>query len=110
MKRPDTHQLELECGGDRADGGLDSARGPDAEVMHRIDRVIADTTSNIRPTLNRMLREVERLLEGSFIRTPGSNILDDMIEGLEKDIRKLVDEVKALKRWNRSSPPHSSSE
>lgn len=110
MKRPSTRQLELECGDDRADDGLDVARDPDAEVMHQIDRVISDTTTNIRPTLNRMLRDVERLLEGSFIRTPGSNILDDMIEGLEKDIRKFVDEVKALKRWNRSSPPRSSSE
>ena len=110
MKRPITRQLELECDGDRADGGLDVARSPDAEVMHQINRVIADTTKSIRPTLNRMVKDVERLLEGSFIRTPGSNILDDMTEGLEKDIRKFVDEVKALKRWNRSSPPHSSSE
>lgn len=110
MKRPSTRQMELECGGDRADGGFDVARSPDDEVMHQIDRVIADTARSIRPSLNRMVRDVERLLEGSFIRTPGSNILDDIIEGLEKDIRKFVDEVKALNRWNRSSPPHSSSE
>jgi hypothetical protein len=85
-------------------------RSPDEELMQRIDKVISDTTNNVRPYLNRMVKDVERLLEGSFIRTPDSNVLDDMVGGLEKNIRKFVKEVIALKQWNKPSPPHSSSE
>ena len=110
MKKFDIEQLELECEGERVSGALKEAQSSDDELMDSIDRVISDTTKTLRPYLNRMVRDVERLLEGSFIRSPGSNLLDDLIEGMEKDIRKFVDEVKALKRWNQSHPPHSSSE
>jgi hypothetical protein len=110
MKVPDTRQMELTCGDH--DGGEPSAttQSADDELMRRIDKVIDDTVCNVRPYLNRMVKDVERLLEGSFIRTPSSNVLDDMIEGLEKDIRKFVNEVRALKRWSRPHPPRSSTD
>ncbi len=104
MKKAVTRQLELECDAERDVDGAGFVHDPEAELTRRIDKVISDTTKSIRPYLNRMVKDVERLLEGSFIRTPGSNLLDDMVEGLEKDIRKFVDEVKALKRWSGSSP------
>jgi hypothetical protein len=109
MKKPDIRQLELTCGAE--DGAAPTAGGknPDSELMRRIDKVIGDTTTSIRPHLNRMVKDVERLMEESFIRTPGSSVLDDMIGGLEKDMRKFVDEVRALKRWNHPHPPDSSS-
>ena len=104
MKDSDTRQLELEC------GVVDNAHHPtDDELMRRIDKIINDTTRNVRPYLNRMVKDVERTLQGSFIRTPSSNLLDDMIQGLEKDIRKFVIEVRALKRWSQPDPPDSSS-
>jgi hypothetical protein len=106
MKKMDVKQLELDCDDDAAR----RPRSPDEELMQRIDKVISDTTNNVRPYLNRMVKDVERLLEGSFIRTPDSNVLDDMVGGLEKNIRKFVKEVIALKQWNKPSPPHSSSE
>ncbi len=106
MKTADTRQLELKCGDEESLGVM--AR-TDEELMRRIDKVINDTVHNVRPYLNRMVKDVERLLEGSFVRTPSSNVLDDMIEGLEKDIRKFVSEVRALKRWSQPHPPHSSS-
>jgi hypothetical protein len=109
MKAPDTRQLELECGSPDRLGRPDATRPTDDELMRRIDKVISDTIGNVRPYLNRMVKDVERLLEGSFIRTPSSNVLDDTIEGLEKDIRKFVDEVRALKRWSQPHPPDSSS-
>lgn len=109
MKPPDTRQLELECDSPDEPGRPDTTRPTDDELMRRIDKVISDTIGNVRPYLNRMVKDVERLLEGSFIRTPSSNVLDDMIEGLEKDIRKFVNEVRALKRWSRPHPPDSSS-
>ncbi len=105
MKKLESQQLELGCDDCQAPDVEDHARNSDEEIMRRIDRVISDTTRNVRPYLNLMIKDVERLLEGSFVRIPGSNVLDDMIEGLEKDIRKLVDEVKALKRWNQSANP-----
>lgn len=89
--------------------GITPAQRADEDLMRRLDKTISDTITNIRPHLNRMVKDVERLLEGSFIRTPSSNVLDDMIEGLEKDIRKFVDEVRALKRWSQPHPPDSSS-
>jgi len=110
MKKFDIEQLELECEGERVSSALKEAQSSEDELMDSIDRVISDTTKTLRPYLNRMVRDVERLLEGSFIKSPGSNLLDDLIEGMEKDIRKFVDEVKALKRWNQPHPPHSSSE
>jgi hypothetical protein len=106
MKKTATRQLELECAEEHDVDGKRSVYDPDAELIRRIDKVISDTTKSIRPYLNRMVKDVERLLEGSFIRTPASNALDDMSEGLEKDIRKFVDEVKALKRWSGSPPRH----
>jgi hypothetical protein len=104
MKDSDARQLELECGLPQ-----DSHRPNDDELMRRIDKIITDTTRNVRPYLNRMVKDVERLLQGSFIRTPSSNLLDDMIQGLEKDIRKFVTEVTALKRWSQPDPPDSPS-
>jgi hypothetical protein len=77
--------------------------------MRRVDKIINDTTCSVRPYLNRMVKDVERLLQGSFIRTPSPNLIDDMVEGLEKDIRKFVNEVRALKRWSQPDPPSSSS-
>ena len=109
MKEADKRQLELGCDAEDGAKAAAFAENPDAELMRRIDRIIEDTTTNIRPHLNRMVKDVERLLEGSFIRTPDSNLLDDMVEGLEKDIRKFVKEVRALKRWSQPHPPHSSS-
>ncbi len=106
MKTADTRQLELKCG---EEDGLRMAPPTDEELMRRIDKVIGDTVHNVRPYLNRMVKDVERLLEGSFVRTPSSNVLDDMIDGLEKDIRKFVSEVRALKRWSQPHSPHSSS-
>lgn len=106
MKPRDARQLELECA---AEGRELDGRPDSEELMRRIDKVISDTVTNVRPHLNRMVKDVERLLEGSFIRTPSSNVLDDMVEGLEKDIRKFVDEVRALKRWSQPHPPRSSS-
>lgn len=107
MKTADTRQLELKCGDEEGLGVM--APPTDEELMRRIDKVINDTVHNVRPYLNRMVKDVERLLEGSFVRTPSSNVLDDMIEGLEKDIRKFVSEVKALKRWSQPHSPQSSS-
>ncbi len=109
MKEPDTRQLELK--GDTEDtwGEINAAQRSDDELMRRIDKIISDTVGNIRPYLNRMVKDLEILLEGSFIRTPSSNVLDDTLEGLEKDIRKFVNEVRALKRWSQPHPPHSSS-
>lgn len=104
MKNSDARQLELECG-----LAEDSHRPTDDELMRRIDKIITDTTRNVRPYLNRMVKDVERMLQGSFVRTPSSNLLDDMIQGLEKDIRKFVTEVRALKRWSQPDPPDSSS-
>jgi hypothetical protein len=106
MRKADTKQLELECGEERDVDGAGFVHDSEAELMRRIEKVISETTKSIRPYLNRMVKDVERLLEGSFIRTPGSNVLNDMSEGLEKDIRKFVDEVKALKRWSGSPPNH----
>ncbi len=106
MKKADIRQLELGCDEEHDVDDPGFARGPEAELMRRIDKVISDTTKNVRPYLNRMVKDVERLLEGSFIRNPGSNVLDDMAEGLEKDMRKFVDEVKALKRWSGRPPSH----
>lgn len=108
MKKMDVKQLELECDGERPADISETSRSSEEELMRRIDKVISDTTTNVRPYLNRMVKDVERLLEGSFIRTPDSNVLDDMVGGLEKNIRKFVKEVKALKQWNKPSPPHSS--
>ncbi|RJP26016.1 MAG: hypothetical protein C4520_01390 [Candidatus Abyssobacteria bacterium SURF_5] len=104
MKNSDVRQLEL-------GGGLQQeyTRANDDELMRRVDKIINDTTRNVRPYLNRMVKDVERLLEGSFIRTPSSTLLDDMVQGLEKDIRKFVQEVRALKRWSQPNPPDSSS-
>ncbi len=104
MKNSDVRQLELGCGVQQ-----DSAKAMDDELMRRVDKIISDTTRSVRPYLNRMVKDVERLLEGRFIRTPSSNLLDDMVEGLEKDIRKFVNEVRALKRWSQPDPPDSSS-
>ena len=109
MKQPDTRQLELGCGAENAFDSTDKAEDLDAELLRRVDKIISDTTKNVRPYLNRMVKDVERLLEGSFIRTPGASLLDDMVEGLEKDIRKFVDEIRALKRWSQPHPPDSSS-
>jgi hypothetical protein len=109
MKTPDTRQLELECALEDPFESNDSGRSAEDELMRRVDKIIGDTITNVRPYLNRMVKDVERLLEGSFVRTPSSNVLDDMILGLEKDIRKFVDEVRALKRWSQPHPPHSSS-
>ena len=103
MKNEDTRQLELGC-----DTEQDTHRTNDDELMRRVDKVIDDTTRNVRPYLNRMVKDVERLLEGSFIRTPSSTLLDDMIQGLEKDIRKFVTEAKALKRWSQPGSDSSS--
>ena len=108
MKKMDVKQLELECDDERSADTSGTSRSSDEELMRRIDKIISDTTTNVRPYLNRMVKDVERLLEGSFIRTPDSNLLDDMVGGLEKNIRKFVKEVKALKQWNKPSPPHSS--
>ncbi|UCD57669.1 MAG: hypothetical protein JSV16_00755 [Candidatus Hydrogenedentota bacterium] len=110
MKAPDTRQLELECGAQETLRGTSPAQPTDDELMRRIDKVITDTIGSIRPYLNRMVKDVDTLLEGSYIRTPSSTVLDDMIEGLEKDIRKFVDEVKALKRWSQPRPPNTSSD
>lgn len=107
MKEPDTRQLELGCSADDGADPAAGARGSDAELTRRVDKIIADTTKSIRPSLNRMVKDVEMLLEGSFVRTPGTSLLDDMVEGLEKDIRKFVDEVRALERWSRSHSPDS---
>lgn len=103
-----THQLEF--------GGCTNTTAPaapmrssDDELMRRIDKVIDDTIKNVRPILNRMVKDIERQLEGSFIRTPGTTVLDDMIEELEKSMRKFVNEAKALKRWSQPRPPHSPS-
>jgi hypothetical protein len=109
LKEKNTYQLELGCEADRLADAMASMRDPDAELMRRIDKVIDDTIKNVRPYLNRMVKDVERQLEGSFIRTPGSTVLNDMIEGLEKNMRIFVDEVRALKRWSHPHPPHSSS-
>ncbi|GAB4344613.1 MAG: hypothetical protein Kow0099_24180 [Candidatus Abyssubacteria bacterium] len=109
MKPSTTRQLELECASEDAVAPADSERAAEDELMRRVDKIIGDTITNVRPYLNRMVKDVERLLEGSFIRTPSSNVLDDMILGLEKDIRKFVNEVRALKKWSRPHPPHSSS-
>lgn len=106
MKESDTRQLELGCG---VEEGSLPIHPSDEELMRRIDKLIDETISNVRPYLNRMVKEAESLLEGSFIRTPQSNVLDDLIEGLEEDIRKFVNEVRALKRWSQPNPPHSSS-
>ena len=106
MKRADTRQLELGCDEEQDVDTPSFVRDPEAELMRRIDKVISETTKSVRPYLNRMVKDVERLLEGSFIRTPGSNVLEDMAEGLEKDMRKFVDEVKALKRWSGRPPNH----
>jgi hypothetical protein len=103
MKNPDTRQLELGCG-----EAPDANRTNDDELMRRVDKIIDDTTRNVRPYLNRMVKDVERLLEGSFIRTPSSTLLDDMVQGLEKDIRKFVTEVRALKRWSQPGSDSSS--
>lgn len=109
MKQPDVRQLELGC--EELNHADETASHParDEELMRRIDKIINDTIGNVRPYLNRMVKDVERLLEGSFVRTPRSNVLDDMIEGLEEDIRKFVSEVRALKRWSQPRPPRSSS-
>ena len=104
MKNIDVRQLELGCNLEQ-----DSKQPTDDELMRRIDKVISDTTRSVRPYLNRMVKDIERLLEGSFIRTPSSNLLDDMIQDLEKDIRKFVIEVRALKQWSQPDPPNSSS-
>jgi hypothetical protein len=109
MKEPDTRQLELGCSTDEEFTVLTRPRPSDEELLRRVDKIIGDTIGNVRPYLNRMVKDVERLLDGSFIRTPSSNVLDDMIEGLEKDIRKFISEVRALKRWSQPHPPHSSS-
>jgi hypothetical protein len=110
MKKLDVRQLELGCDEEHALDVISVPRRSDQELMRRIDKVISETTRSVRPALNRMVKDVERLLEGSFIRTPdGSNVLDDMVEGLEIDIRKFVDEVKALKRWSQSNPSRSPS-
>jgi hypothetical protein len=109
MKEADIHQLELGCEANDATDSFAPAQGPDDELMRRIDKVIDDTIRNVRPYLNRMVKDVERQLEGSFVRTPGSTVLNDMIEGLEKDMRKFVDEVRALKRWSQPHPPRFSS-
>jgi hypothetical protein len=108
MKNSDIKQLELECDGEQPSDVSGSDRNRNAELMRRIDKVISDTTTNVRPYLNQMVKDMERLLEDNFIRTPGSNLLDDIIAGLEKDMRKFVKEVMALKQWNRPSPPRSS--
>jgi hypothetical protein len=108
MKELDRRQLEFACDLDELSRKI-AACGSDDELLRRIDKIIKDTTGNVRPYLNRMVKDVERLLEGSFIRTPSSNVLDDLIEGLEKDMRKFVDEVRALQKWTQSHPPHSSS-
>ncbi|RJP70944.1 MAG: hypothetical protein C4532_08405 [Candidatus Abyssobacteria bacterium SURF_17] len=108
MKVPDTRQMELACADHDSGEASATTQSADDDLMRRIDKVIGDTVCNVRPYLNRMVKDVERLLEGSFIRTPSSNVLDDMIEGLEKDIRKFVNEVRALKRWSQPHPPRSS--
>jgi len=104
MKNPDVRQLELGCSLQQQ-----SEKATDDELMRRVDKIINDTTRSVRPYLNRMVKDVERLLEGSFIRTPSSTLLDDMVQGLEKDIRKFVNEVRALKRWSEPGPSDSSS-
>ena len=109
IKEQNAHQLELGCEAEGLPKPITPMRDPDAELMRRIDKVIDDTIKNVRPYLNRMVKDVERQLEGSFIRTPGSTVLNDMIEGLEKNMRIFVDEVRALKRWSQPHPPHSSS-
>ena len=109
MKEPDQNQLELCCEAENSSDMMASGRDSEEELLRRIDKIIEDTTKNLRPYLNRMVRDVERLLEGGFIRTPKSTVLNDMIDGLEQDMRKFVDEVRALKRWSQPHPPHSSS-
>jgi hypothetical protein len=109
LKTPSTRQLELRSEAGESLGLPPAIQQADEKLMRRLDKIIDDTIGNIRPHLNRMVRDVERMLEGGFIRTPSSNVLDDMIEGLEKDIRKFVDEVRALKRWSQPHPPDSSS-
>ena len=109
VKEADIRQLELGCEANGVPGSMTPMQDSDDELMRRIDKVIDDTIRNVRPYLNRMVKDVERQLEGSFMRTPGSTVLNDMIEGLEKDIRKFVDEVRALKRWNQPRPPRFSS-
>jgi len=109
IKEADIHQLELGCDANRAADSFVPMQDSDDELMRRIDKVIDDTIKNVRPYLNRMVKDVERQLEGSFMRTPGSTVLNDMIEGLEKDMRKFVDEVRALKRWSQPRPPRFSS-
>ena len=108
-KNPNTHQLEFGADADNVTDSAPSAENPDDALMRRIDKVIDDTITNVRPYLNRMVKDVERQLEGSFIRTPGTTVLDDMIEELRTSMRKFVNEAKALKRWSQPRPPHSPS-
>jgi hypothetical protein len=102
-------QLELGCEAGSGKDVMAPVRPSDDELMHRIDKVIDDTIKNVRPYLNRMVKDVERQLEGSFIRTPGSTVLNDMLGGLEENMRKFVDEARALKRWSHPHPPPASS-
>ena len=107
MKRTDERQFELGCDEHDGFGSATASQSPDADLARSLDKITNDTINNVRPYLNRMVKDVERLLEGSFVRTPWSNVLDDLIEGLERDIRKFVQEARALKRWSQSHPPES---
>ncbi len=109
IRKPNARQLEFDDDIDPMPDSATSKQSSDDELMRRIDKVIDDTIKNVRPYLNRMVKDVERQLEGSFIRTPGTIVLDDMIEELRNSMQRFVSEAKALKRWSQPHPPHSSS-
>jgi len=106
-----TEERQFEFGSDQeiGFGGVNTAGQADEDIAQRLDKITSDTINSVRPYLNRMVRDVERLIEGDFIRTPSSSVLEDMIEGLQEEIRKFVQEVRALKKWSRPHPPESSS-
>ena len=106
-----TEERQFEFGSDQevGFGATNSADHSDEDIAQRLDKITSDTISSVRPYLNRMVRDVERLLEGDYIRTLSSSVLEDMMEGLEGEIRKFVQEVRALKKWSRPHPPESSS-
>ena len=56
MKKMDTKQLELQCDGEQQTDGSGAEHDPNVELMRRIDKVISDTTTNVRPYLNRMVK------------------------------------------------------
>lgn len=111
MKDPtQREERQFEFGSDQEAGfgAVSLSAHVNEDLVQRLDKIISDTMKSVRPYLNRMVRDVEHLLEGDFIRTPSSSVLEDMIEGLEAEIRKFVQEVKALKKWSQPHPPESS--